>query len=703
MKTTHCFYRWVQTIAWLGCLLLGFITVANGQEQQAPSQSRDKQAGNTDKNVTVRIAVEEVRLDVVVVDRKGRQITGLKADDFEVYQDDLPQEILSCTYVSDQADPSAKPAISPRVSSAAPPISTPTPTRDKVRRVIAFIVDDLSMNFENIHSVRLALKKFVEKQMLPGDLVAILRTSRGISALQMFLSDKTQLLARIEDVRWGMNVGRDLSPDNLYSYFDGQLSAIHYCIRALKDMPGRKALLVMSGQTTFPSSLSNNISSAIYQVDYQLIYAKAFNRLADEALRGGVVIHMMDIRGLEAPFPGPAFPGGGTTFDQISARNAQALNPLPQKTGGIFLKDSNWFVDGIGEVNDALKGYYLLSYTPPATTFKLNRQQVYHRTRIKVKRRGATVHTRDGFYGVAESPDDSVLAQSPLRDAIQSPFQHSDLTVNLASGYINDPNAGYFLRSWLLVDAQNLKMTKKENQGHLISLKTVCVTSDINGRIQDASIMNYEFRVKDENLQWAKEHGIRFSLALPVKKPGAYYVRVAVQDQGSGKVGSAYQFVDIPDLKKNRLNLSDLFIMNRDDDDSWIRTGVAKEASQNYFTPILRRDTGRSPALRNFLPGESFEYMAVVYSAKHKREEAPELESNFVLYKDGVELFRNEPQKLNLTGESNFDRIPLRRRLFLGNTLQEGDYVLQLLVKDEQRGKKDGLAAQTLNFTILGK
>jgi len=95
--------------------------------------------------------------------------------------------------------------------------------------------------------------------------------------------------------------------------------------------------------------------------------------------------------------------------------------------------------------------------------------------------------------------------------------------------------------------------------------------------------------------------------------------------------------------------------------------------------------------------------MAVVYSAKHKREEAPDLKSHFVLYQDGVKSFESEPQKLALTGESNFDRIPLRRRMVFGDALQAGDYVLQLLVKDERRGKKDGLATQTLNFTILGK
>ena len=127
--------------------------------------------------------------------------------------------------------------------------------------------------------------------------------------------------------------------------------------------------------------------------------------------------------GWRLPIPGPSVLGGGPTFAQIAVRNADALNPLPRKTGGLFLRDTNFFVNGIGEVNDALKGYYILSYAPPATTFKLNRNNIYHRTRVKVKRRGATVHTRDGFYGVPETPDESALAQNPLRDAVLSPFQ----------------------------------------------------------------------------------------------------------------------------------------------------------------------------------------------------------------------------------------------------------------------------------------
>jgi len=668
-----------------------------GQASPGLSQKEEKQTSKTDQNFTIRIGVEEVRLDAVVLDGKGRQITDLTAGDFEIYQDDVRQEVLSSTYVSDQTQPLGKPGLPGKRSQGSPVIPARSLGRDQVRRVIAFVVDDLSMRFEQVHYARMALTRFVEKQMQPGDLVAILRTSHGNSALQMFLSDRQQLLARIDTVRWGANVGRELAVDNLYSFFESQISATSYCIRALKGMPGRKALVVMTPITTLPGLFATAGGSG---VDYQAAYRDAYNHLADSALRAGVVIHLLDIRGLEAPFPGPSF-GGSPSFAQLDRRKMSELNPMPGKTGGISVANSNFFVNGIGdEVSNALRGYYLLSYAPPPNTFKSNRKNIYHRIKIKVKRHGATVHSRDGFYGTPEPEEEPAVVLNPLREAIFSPFQHTDLKVSLFSGYIDDSKSGYVLRSWLHLDARNVTMVEKEKEGHLISLETVCVTSDINGYIRDSSIVKYEFRVRDENLSWVKEHGIRFSLLLPVKKPGSYYVRVAVKDQASGKVGSAYQFVDIPDLKKGRLALSNIFVVNNAEDAAWIQSGVMKESATKWFNPMLSRDESRSPALRNYLPGDHFEYMSVIYNAKHEKGTAPELESQFVLFKDGAELTKSELQPLEMVDAAGLDRIPIRRRLLLGDSLQAGDYVLQLLVKDQQKGKKSGIASQTLSFGI---
>src|SRR5205807_10500939 len=84
----------------------------------------------------------------------------------------------------------------------APP---PPPMRLKpedIRRTIAIVVDDLGLAFESTYYVRRALKKFVDEQMQPGDLVAIIRSSGGMGALQSFTADKRQLYAAIERVKW---------------------------------------------------------------------------------------------------------------------------------------------------------------------------------------------------------------------------------------------------------------------------------------------------------------------------------------------------------------------------------------------------------------------------------------------------------------------------------------------------------------------
>jgi VWFA-related protein len=679
---------------WTGFLLLGFIAISAGQEKQAGSQNGNEAADRTKKEYAVRIAVEEVRLDVVVLDKKGHQIPNLTDKDFMIFQDGLLMEIRSCTYITDQANPSEQTVISRPASKAAPGIVTPPLAREQVRRVIAFVVDDLSMTFEQVYRMRTSLRKFVEKQMQPGDLVAILRTGRGNSALQMFLSDKRELLARIETIRWGANLGADIDPYNTDRIYGGQLSTIRYCIRALQDVPGRKALVMMTSQTTLPTSLPSN------PPDYYGRYRNQYNKLADEAMRAGVVVHMLDSRGLEAPFPDPSAFGGGSTIDDILNRYGQFRIPLAQKTGGLDIQDSNFSAGGIKEVNNALLGYYLLSYAPPPNTFKSDQQAIYHRINVKVRRQGVSVHTRDGFYGTtAPAPE---LSQSPnaLRDAIFSPFLFSDLKVHLASGYVENPNAGYLVQSWLHLNLNELNM-QKETEGYLVKLETVSVATDSAGVLQDSSLMHYQFRIQEGNLAFIRDHGMRFSLALPIKKPGAYYIRVAVKDEISGKIGSAYQFVDIPNLRARRLALSNLFFINGEADLALIQPELTRNTSQRWLVPNTKRDEGKSPAIRRYRPGESIEYLSVVYNAKQDKDAPPDLEPSFVLYKDGKEIMKGQPQTVDLKSINNWDGIPIKGKLVLENTQREGDYVLQLLVKDNRAGKKKNLASQALDFSIF--
>src|SRR3989442_1704303 len=77
-----------------------------------------------------------------------------------------------------------------------------TVSPEQVRRSIALVVDDLGLSFESVYYVRNAIKKFVDQQMKPGDLVAIIRTGAGVGALQQFTTDKQLLYAAIDRIKW---------------------------------------------------------------------------------------------------------------------------------------------------------------------------------------------------------------------------------------------------------------------------------------------------------------------------------------------------------------------------------------------------------------------------------------------------------------------------------------------------------------------
>ena len=64
------------------------------------------------------------------------------------------------------------------------------------------MVDDLGLSFDSIARIRQSLQKWVDQQMQPGDLVAVIRTGAGMGALQQFTGDKRMLYAAIDRVKF---------------------------------------------------------------------------------------------------------------------------------------------------------------------------------------------------------------------------------------------------------------------------------------------------------------------------------------------------------------------------------------------------------------------------------------------------------------------------------------------------------------------
>ena len=111
------------------------------------------------------------------------------------------------------------------------------------------VVDDLGLSFESTAQVRKMLTTFVDKQMQPGDLAAIIRTGAGMGSLQQFTSDKNLLHAAIDHVKFNAfrrtSGGGGPGAGFRNEYFTmGTIGAINYVIAGLRICRARKAMRI---------------------------------------------------------------------------------------------------------------------------------------------------------------------------------------------------------------------------------------------------------------------------------------------------------------------------------------------------------------------------------------------------------------------------------------------------------------------------
>ncbi|HVG31989.1 MAG TPA: VWA domain-containing protein [Pyrinomonadaceae bacterium] len=739
--------------------------------QQQPTQT---QSTTAEDDEVVRITSNLVQVDAVITDQKGNHVTDLRQEDFEIYEDGRPQKITNFSYVSMETRAKATStttAAAPRDKNA-PPVPPTRLRPEQVRRTIALVVDDLGLSFESAHYVRRTLKKFVDEQMQPSDLVAIIRTGGGMGALQQFTSDKRQLYSAIERVRWNPQgrasisafppLGRELDDPNQDSESEqtgrtardlsndtdqfrselftvGTLGALNYIIQGLKDLPGRKSvLLVTDGFTIFntPDSLTSGGGSSAGTVSSDRVL-EAMRRLIDLANRASVVIYTMDPRGL----PTLGFTAednlSGMRPDQIqgalSKRSSDYIasqdgpNLLARETGGFSIRNTNDLSAGMRQVLDDQKGYYLIGYRPEESTFDPKTgSRRFHDIKIKVKRPDLRVRSRNGFYGVVNEVARAVprTRVAQLNAALTSPFNSNGIRLRLTSLFGNDPQTGSFIRSLLHIEGRDITFTKDTDGWMKAVLDVLVITFGDNGTVVDQLTNTYTVRVRGKTYERALQTGFTYTLNLPIKKGGAYQLRAALRDSSSERVGSASQFIEVPEMNLNRLALSGIVISGSDPSaasntaagkpsTSAAATGTDSalsapppqmpEAQQEGTDSSERTDPQATPSVRRFKNGMVLQYDYVVFNAKVDKA-APrrtQLHTQVRLFRDGQPFYTGNPKPLDTTNQTDLKRLITGGALRLGTDMTPGEYVLQVVVTDMLAEDKYRTATQWIDFDIV--
>ena len=178
--------------------------------------------------------------------------------------------------------------------------------------------------------------------------------------------------------------------------------------------------------------------------------------------------------------------------------------------------------------------------------------------------------------------------------------------------------------------------------------------------------------------------GITYSFDLPVKLRGGVQLRVAVRDVSSGRIGSAGQFVDIPNLQNGRLALSGIVVRQE--------SAAAPPAANRT---VDEAETG--PAVRHFHQGTSAVFAYMIYNGN----QSAQLTAQTRVYHDGKVIFSPAPVPVNVQGQTDPQHLATGGRLQLAADMEPGDYVLQIIVTDSADKQKPRVASQWIDFEVV--
>lgn len=716
-------------------------------------------AQQDDDDDVVRITTNLVQLDAVVLDKDGRHVKDLRPEDFEIVEDGRKRSITNFSYVDTSPAPTTSSPVvaaeAPRGKDAkrtsktpAPPVAPAVLPKGEARRIIVLAFDDFHLSFETMRLAQKAARKFIEQEMAPGDLMAVVKTGSEAGALQQLTTDKRQLLAAVDRVRWnprgsgGINpivpnqgtqaqateaAARQLTtdPDELqfHNPVDGlgqrissiaTLEALARFVRGLRELPGRKSVVILTDYIPIFDREGTNI------VDTEM------KRLVDLANRSSVTFFGIDARGLptlgrEAAEPGLEIGGPlvGTrnTLNAVLSgndpsigprrsrffRSQDGLNHLTRETGGFALFNRNDILRSLNNILDDHEGYYLLGYRPDDKTFDPRTGTPKFRSlSIKVRRPGLKVRSRSGFYGTPEKERTVPRARSrdeQLVDALALPFTSGGVGLRLTALFGNEAPDGSFIRSLLHIETRDLTFKPEADGWQRADIDVLAVLFHADGSIAGQLNRTHTLRARGESFQRVLKTGIVYPLNVPVRQAGAYQLRFAVRDAATERIGSASEFVEVPEVDKgNGLAVSGLVAAGYEPPPSALAQGAQPSTAEGYEpNPEL------SPAVRRFRRGTRMDFGYIIYNARtDSRTGKPRLTTQVRLFRDGKQVFASDAEAFDPSTQGDLKRLTASGRLRLGGDLTPGEYLLQVVVTDALAPEREQTVTQWTDFEIIG-
>lgn len=341
------------------------------------------------------LEVSEVFVDVLALDRRGRVVAGLTAEDFVVREDGRPVEVTSATFYTTRYEDLDRAGAQPdREGAAAAPAQVPA-----ARYFIFFfhdqrggVNDESALTRNRLETARYA-RQWVRSGMQGSDWVAVARYEQSLSIHTDFTQDQDAIEAAIEEAVTGkpssamrpsvrgrsVDAGGPSLFRGLPNSFDlGRAAerpydAVRLVAEATGHIIGRKNLLLFSLGFGQQGTAFRSPDSRYYPP-------------MEEALNANnVAVYPIDLAGPSVDSPDTAF-----------------LSQLADDTGGELFKTFHSYAEPFRRISEQTTGYYLVTFRSRHPEGQTGYQQI----EVEARPPGVQVRARQGYrYGPGARPE----------------------------------------------------------------------------------------------------------------------------------------------------------------------------------------------------------------------------------------------------------------------------------------------------------
>lgn len=691
----------------LATALLAITTAVSGQEPDRTSTQAQDQP--------IRLKTELIEVRAVIADRGGEVVADLKKEDFEVLENGRPQQVAF--FAVERVDSAT------RSAQGTPPVVPGLPARpgEPAARTLVFFVDTIHLSLSGLTMIRQALRRFVEEQLTEGDVVWLVTSTGSLGLLEQPTRDRRLIQYGIDRLRPGQ-VGREsLFTPYLASMVvrgDEDARTLGAKIMALEGMPvwslrdvEARAYQVLA-EASYRRGLTlaplRAVTERLRQESGQrlvLFLSEGFslagnrggfdtadlNQITSLSARSGLIFYSLDARGLEidpwvdASRPMPVTDRSFHSFMSASRADLKnAPNALAADTGGRFISNTNDLGIGIRKALNENSLHYVMAYYPVEESDK----NTFRRITVKVKGHPEySVRSQKGYLPAdsrnSEKTGKESTPEQKLIQAIAAPLPVTAIRVTAQASYFetaSDP-AQVSLSVYIggELNYQNF------NKLHRLHLDLITIVFDQSGKAIQTHKDVIKGDLTDQRLELARRDGYAYVRRLTLK-PGLYQARVGVFEPSSGKTGTAMTLVEVPNLRRSGITMSNILLATPSPAGDRPSKGDESERPQNRIVQ----------GIRLYTKGSELVYYFMLYNAEASGDRGTGLVLQSEITTASRSVYRSDWQPLE-TRAVGKDSKGVETAGRIAMELEPGIYELRISVKEEN---KDRTITQSVLFGV---